>query len=249
MSYAKRTRSQAFPSYQAMQSNKRRPQRRMYPQYPQKVPKPEKKGIDTFMQIENVLDTTGTNVDIQPVNLINQGTGFYNRIGRKIHCKSLRITGEVTYLFAPNVTTGTMEGNCLRMVVVWDKQPSGVTPVFSDIFGTVDYEGGTDSVYTDSLNFVNMDRYRVLMDKSYEFNPQAGAPSAGSTKTQNYVKHIDEYCKLRVGETVYSSTNDDEPTIAEISSGALYIIYRSFKNATENSLTVDCNARLRYTDV
>ena len=54
---------------------------------------PEKKGLDTNLYIASVINTSNTNTNCFVVNLIQQGSGSWNRVGRKVNLKSLRIKG------------------------------------------------------------------------------------------------------------------------------------------------------------
>ena len=105
--------------------------------------KGEKKGCDTQVVQPTITNTTSTNADIYCLNLIQQGTGSWNRIGRKTMLKSVRIKGKFTNTF--QMASGDVAGNVIRMILVWDKQPSGnALPSFETIFGTTT-QTGTES--------------------------------------------------------------------------------------------------------
>jgi len=211
----------------------------------------EKKGLDTDLAVAlgSVTSTTNTNGTSFVLNLVQAGTGSWNRVGRKIHSKSLRIQGVCQAEIAPTATTADLVGNVMRMVVVWDKQPSGgAIPAFDAIFGTT-VQDGTEAC-TSIFNpprYDNMDRFRVLRDRMYTLNPQAQT-TAGTTNDVTYNLPIDEYIKLGALETVYSGQSSPM-TIADISSGALYVYFRGLVNTTAVSrCAVIANGRLRYVD-
>jgi hypothetical protein len=200
----------------------------------------ELKGVDTDISINPVLATTTTNGGITVLNLVQQGSGSWNRVGRKIHMKSIRLIGSMAL-----TTTGTaaIQNNLARMILVYDKQPTGVLPTFNAIFGRTDQNGDdTLSNFQDPPRYDNMGRFRVIQEWDYDM-PVRPNPNGG-----NVVKHFDHYVKLGL-ETVFSGQSSPM-TIADISSGALYLITR----AGINTATIFANiqstsmARLRYTD-
>lgn len=211
----------------------------------------ELKGIDTDIDIASgsVLDTTSTNGSMLTLNLISPGTASYNRIGRKIKMKSVRLKGRAMYQSSDAVTTGNVLGGTLRMVVVYDRQPSGSVPVFSTIFGRTVIDGTESSEYMDSLKWDNTDRFKVLRDVTLTANPGAWVNAAGTGDIITVECPFDEYIKLGGLETQYSGQSSPT-TIADISGGALYVFFRSNTNVTNKSSWVIENsyARLRYYD-
>lgn len=210
----------------------------------------EKKGMDTTMTLTagNVLATTNTNDGAFVLNLIQQGNGSWNRVGRKTLLKSLRVTGVVTGTMTPDPTTGLMAELVMRMVVVWDKQPSGAAiPTYDTIFG-ITSQDGTESTpnFMNPPRYDNMDRFRVLRDVVCELDAKATS-AAGTTRVVNVNKSVDEYVKLPLLESVYSGQSSPM-TIADISTGALYIYFRSNLNQAYAQAAVQLNGRIRYTD-
>lgn len=205
----------------------------------------EKKGVDTIMGGVVQKETDNNNGFFTP-NVIAPGNGSFNRVGRKVYCKSLRIKGNFHSVHA--LEAGSTLSNTLRMVVVWDKQPSGVLPLFNTIFGNT-VQSGIESAtgILDPPRYDNMSRFQVLREKTWDLNP-GGA--AGSADTLQIHCSIDEYIKLGSRETVYAGESATS-TIADISSGALYVIFRAFHEQTIGLTQVILNnviARLRYTD-
>lgn len=209
----------------------------------------EKKGVDTDISLTPVIATTSTNASSFVLNLIQAGNGSWNRVGRKVHSKSLRIKGLVSISNTPTFATGAGVGNFLRMVVVWDKQPSsGAIPTFDAIFG-ITAQDGTESCpdITCPPRYDNMDRFQVLLDRCYKSEDLA-VPAFGSAPTMTQYMPIDEYVKLGARETVFSGQSAPM-TIADISTGALYVFFRAAGNVAASVAAVDGIARLRYTDV
>jgi len=216
---------------------------------PGPYPQGELKGMDTGVSTAAVLNTTGTNGDITVLNLIQTGTGSWNRIGRKTCLKSLRIQGRAECVHAVGATNDLL-GNQLRIIIVWDKQPSGAAlPAFDDIFAVTDQSGAETTTYASPLAFDTMDRFRVIKDWTLVSNPMAIASTAvaGTDTVQNEFD-IDEFVTLPNLDSNYSGQSTPM-TIADINTGALYVITRSLLNNAATSVwSYVCNHRIRYVD-
>lgn len=207
-----------------------------------------KKGMDTDVSIPagSVIDTTTTNASSFVLNLVQQGAGSWNRVGRKIIPKSLRIKGTLVFTLTPLGPGGAQAGNSMRQVVVWDKQPSGgAVPTFDTIFG-ITAQDGTESCpdITCPPRYDTMDRFQVLSDTMICAD-DAIANSFGTAPNLQVTKELDTYIPLKVGETVFSGQSAPM-TIADINSGALYVFYRARNNLASTNVTIDAVARLRY---
>jgi len=213
----------------------------------------ELKGVDVDTDIASgsVLATTTTNAGIFTLNLVSPGSGSNNRVGRKIRCFSVRLKGTATYQYAATVTTGTMRSSTLRMVLVWDKQPSGVLPIFSTIFGITDIAGTESSEFLDPLRYDNTARFRVIKDMTFKANPAGQNEFGGTTDAMQITHAYDEFIDLKRSmnnETVYSGQSVPT-TIADVSSGALYLVVRAQTNEATSAWTLDnSHSRLRYRD-
>jgi len=211
----------------------------------------EVKGVDILLTQSPIVNTTNSNTNIACLNLVPPGSASYNRIGRKIYNKTIRLRGSAKFQYAVEATTLDTTGNYLRMVLVWDKQPaSGSIPSWDTIFGYTDQAGSEASTILSPLRYDNMDRFKVLKDCIYH-QPVQATPAL--TGTQNFVEnfvHFDEYVKLGNRETVFSGQTSPA-SIADISSGALYVCWRACNNTAATSIVVvesTSLARLRYTD-
>lgn len=207
----------------------------------------EKKGMDSSISGATVVTSINTNTGIVVLNLVQQGTGSWNRIGRKILLKSLRLKGWAIFTSEPGAS-GAVVSNSVRFVVVWDKQPnSGTIPTFDTIFG-ITTQTGTETV-TNILNpprYDNMDRFRILKDWTIDWNP-TGFSGTGTNPELAGRTAFDEYLKLNNIETLFSNTSNPS-TIADISTGALYLVMRAANASAEANVEIDGMARLRYTD-
>lgn len=200
----------------------------------------ELKSVDftVNLPVGNVLNTTNTNAGIAVCNLVQPGTGSWNRIGKRIAMKSLRYRFLLQNFC--DLTIG-LRNNAIRISLVHDKQSSGAAiPNFDIIFGTTD-QTGTEATgsFVDPLRVDNTDRFTVLRDDlitSDNFGIE-------------WQCDFDKYVKLKGLSTTFSGQSNPA-TIADISSGALYLIFR----AQENSLTLgqfsveNSTCRLRYYD-
>lgn len=215
--------------------------------------KMELKGVDTPIGSSNnpIVDTTGTNANAFCLNLVEQGTGSFNRIGRKIHMQSLRLMGAAQCINANVPTTATTLQGPLRMVVVLDRQPNGGNiPTWDTIFGYTDSTGTEASTVFSPLKYDNMDRFKVLKDCILEADRITYVPDAEGTDNFCAIEvYFDEYIKLPNIETVYGSSSNP-PAITDITTGSLLLFFRTNINLTKNYWNVkDASiARLRFRD-
>jgi len=209
----------------------------------------EKKGCDTSLAIAGpIVTTVDTNADIVAVNLMVPGNGSFNRIGRKVFMKSLRLKGQAVYQQTRFATSHSVYGSNLRCIVVYDRQPnSSAYPTFNEIFGHTK-EDGTEATYImDSLKYDNMQRFRVLKEFVIQHVVGAYADPDGTENSIFDKYHFDEYVKLPNLETTYSGT---AAANASIATGALYVIWRAdaaTNGYAEWSIT-NATARLRFCD-
>jgi len=212
----------------------------------------EVKGVDVSIDATGVLATTGTNGNIILLNGVPPGSASYNRIGRKVFCKSVRVFGQLEVVSTPATTTSNMLGQVVRGVLVWDKQPSsGSIPTFETIFGVTAQDGTESSSVLAPLRYDNMDRFKILKDTCIDQNPGNNADGAAASAV-NDIRSFDEYYSFKKGkyESTYGSTTNPM-TITDVSTGALYLVFRAQTN-TGGDATVqvlsNSFARFRYTD-
>jgi hypothetical protein len=210
----------------------------------------EKKGVDQLFSIASVINTTNTNGDSAALNLIAPGNGSYNRVGRKCFMKSLKLNLTFGFRTDPTPTTGDLFGNFVRCVVVWDKQPSGVLPTFDTIFGHTLQDGTEACQIVDPPRYDNMSRFQVLSDDIIDEPVRTQNLAGGSTDGVFQYKPYCKYIKLGNRETIYSGQSAT-CTIADISSGGLYVFWRAAYNSSGTDVNVGGTismARLRYSE-
>lgn len=205
-------------------------------------------GVDTSLLLSPVIATTTTNASSFVLNLIQQGTGSWNRIGRKVTLQSVRLRFAVFHQYFVEAVTLNLAGNRLRIVLVWDKSPnSGSIPTYDTVFGLTDQTGAEATTLLSPVKYDNMGRFSILRDCI--ITPVVTTtPAVGGTgdKVLNYYE-VDEFVKLNGKETTYSATSSPS-TIADISTGALLLYFRAEENTAQNFMGVaaDAFARLRY---
>jgi len=158
---------------------------------------------------------------------ISQGTTKNQRIGNKIHAYQIRITGVALVQSANNA------GEVCRLMLVWDKQANGATASPADVLeqGT----GATVAAGTGLTSFVNMDnveRFVILKDKKYSFNPT----SAGGGASASFPYYVNFKMNKKINMKVdYSSTTG---AVTEIRSNNLFILAYSAVNGVQLQGTV-----------
>jgi len=206
---------------------------------------PELKGVDSNVNDASVLATTNTNAGIVVLNLVQQGNGSWNRVGKKITMKSVRIRGIATSTTINNATQ--IQNNVMRMTVVYDKQPSsGAIPTFDQIFGNTAQDGAETSRFLDGLRFDNTGRFQVIKDQLVTSDMAEFSGAAGLVE---YDIPFDMFINLKGLDTIFSGQSNPM-TIADISTGALYFIARADSStATTNLFSIKSSTtRLRYYD-
>jgi len=211
----------------------------------------EKKGVDTSIALSDILITTNTNGSSVVLNLIQTGNGSWNRVGKQVYLKSIRLKGSADYRYAAQTTTNNLDFPALRMVVVWDKQPSGGTiPTWDSIFGITAQDGTESSTVWAPPKYDNMGRFKVLKDETMIPKGLLPIPLTITGAVNDISCPFDIYIKLGNKTTIFSGQSVPM-TIADISTGALYLYCRTtfFDDAqAEWSLTAESVARLRYSD-
>jgi len=207
------------------------------------------KGVDADLS-QSIIATTSTNGSIDVLNLIQPGSGSWNRVGRKTVLKSVRIKGNLLWANVPTFATGQGQIiTAVRGVLVWDNQPTGTIPTFDTIFGST-LQDGTEQVTSifDPVKYDGMERFRVIRDWCWE-EPPVTTPAYGTGPNIQATLCIDEYVKMPGGGLVSNYSGQSTPqTIADIASGALYMIWRTTSSTAGGSVTWDGMARVRYYD-
>lgn len=155
------------------------------------------------------------------LNLIAQGSGNGQRVGRKCTMRSLFYRFQAISLAGANPSQDR-----IRIVIVFDRQFNGTLPAVADIFAP-----STDYIGFQNLN--NSERFLVVSDKHFEC--QAGG--AGTVTTGEC------YVKMSL-EEMFKGTG---ATALDIATGALIGYIAAPGSAT--GFTYNFASRVRFTDV
>lgn len=198
------------------------------------------------------INTTGS---IIPLNMIQTGSSFFNRIGRKIEMKSLQLEVNVT----PVSAARTSVSDTARFLIVYDRQTNGALPTLSDMFQDTDQGGNNTSDAQSNINLNNRDRFMIVRDYRVMLpaitNTVTGVPSAyfpsvyHSTNKDGFEgAHVKDYVKLKGLVTQYKA--DSTPAvIGDIATGALYLVtFGMLAAGSEGYAIHQWNTRLRYYD-
>mgnify|MGYP000585271831 CR=1 FL=1 len=211
--------------------------------------RPELNGMDTLLDQTDIVATTSTNDSAVVLNLIQRGNGDWNRSGNQARLMSVRLTGIAKWNIVDAATTGVIQASTLRMVVVWDKSPnSGSIPTFATIFGATSQAGTKTTTFNDGLKFDNTGRFSVLRDMRIDGNANFYNGANGNADLQQQNHSFDIYIKLN-GRTTQFSGTADPLTLANISTGALYVYFRADSYTDTNNewqITGGSKARLRF---
>jgi len=188
----------------------------------------------------NVLPFTSNPANAMVINAMSAGSGGWQRVGRKIHMKSLRIRGMVQDANAVDnpavpLITFAYSPMLLRMVLVYDRSPQGLPPDYNVIFRN---QKSTDSgaynapldlaavsltnacAISQAVDPASMGRFTVLWDKLMR-SPVLGEVAYTSTPT------VANSAQLLIDETIplnlESTYLDNNGTFASVITGSLLL--------------------------
>lgn len=124
--------------------------------------------------------------------------------------------------------TGSNGPSQVRIVILYDKQPTGALPVALDVFAS--------DTSVSPLNLSNSDRFLVLMDEMSDSMQSTGLNISGS-----------RYRKIDLQSTWPQGSSSG---IANIKTGAVYLMLANNDAVTGTvSNNVDIFTRIRFTDL
>lgn len=212
--------------------------------------KPEVKSLD-----KETVQVFTTVMQFSLLNGVQEGSAFYNRIGRKISMKSLHWTGAIQQNTTVHTST---DQDWLRILIVYDRQTNGAFPVGNDVLLNYDDQGTAAGGPYAGLNLNNADRFVVLRDKRINLcnrilSDNLAPPSNESILGSGLINYqfdptINEYIDLKGLEVHYrSSTNP--ANVGDIATGAIYLCFQMGSTAATNNYQLHVNTRLRYWDM
>lgn len=180
-----------------------------YSRFQEKVNNVEQKSQDIINAA--YVTPAATNGALVLCNAIGQGVGSNAHVGRRYTMTS----------FQYRMVAGS--GLSIRIMVVYDRSPNGVTPVITDILNA--------DTFVSPQNLSNVDRFVVVSDKIYQT-----ALDGGGTQT---IGHC--YLKMSLDTNCVNTGS----TIADISTGALWLFACQSGGPAS---TINIHQRLRFTD-
>jgi hypothetical protein len=240
--------------------------------YPQKGPELKVlEGSTRFAQpgwsgVNNGAIRCSTEPLYRVLNLIPVGSGVSARIGRRVEMQTL----QMRFCARQNSQfNGEGGGSFLRLLVVYDRQPTGDYPGVNDLLAVTTYGNNglaaATSTSFDPLGNINInfrDRFKILMDEKLVFNgpnDQSSAPGNGAASVASFSGGVglscDKYLKLKGLSTMFGADNGAGAglTISDIKTGALYLVTVSTAGDdggtfAESPYVVDFCTRLIYSD-
>jgi len=165
------------------------------------------------------VDTT-TAVDL--VNGIARGDELDQRIGRELTMRSVQID------MVTKATAGTGIAQQHRILLVYDRQTNATALTAVQVL--------TGATVYSPRNLENRRRFKILMDKKFQLNASG---ESGSERMFKFYRRLAHPVTFNSG---------DAGTVADITTGSLYLIYIGSiaAGATAGSIVGHC--RIRYSD-
>lgn len=193
-----------------------------------------------YYDIDNRTIDVNANGHFSLLSIPELGSDFDNRIGRKICNRSLYIRGKLAMEQANTPAAGTSAAQQARMIIFVDNQPNGAAPAITDLL--------KEAVPQSQLNANNRDRFRVIKDKTFVFDPFViqTTPTQAFAVGNRSIYDLKIYKKLNI-ETIFNGTNGG--TIGDINTGAVYMFWIGNAAAGTTDLNATLTSRIRFDDM
>lgn len=243
MSQKRQREKTANPSYKM--SNVKRMAKRSYPgsQMMQIRRNPSSVAAEThyldILKTTTPFITAGTFVCL---NATKEGNASFDRTGRRIVMKSLHLNGIIT----PNSSApGSAVSKYGRIIVFYDKQANGAAPALADVLLSESATSSETNVYS-GLRMANRGRFEVIIDERFVFPPITVTTLAisGAVNLTGEEAQVSRFARLKDRVTEYNGTATP-PTIAEITTGSLYLLVLG-ETATTADFNFVWNSRLKF---
>jgi len=193
------------------------------------------------------------------LNGVQEGAGFYNRIGRRIRMKSLHFRATIK---PSGTNVAAFATTATRIMIVYDRQANGAIPAPADLIQSYQDNGTSSSLVWDGINMNNRDRFVVLMDNYLTLPPvgamgaspassvlsfqSANESKAGHTQGQTL---MNRFIKLKGLETHYKASSNPA-AIGDIATGSLLLFVRNEDAAVPPAATwnIFLASRLKFFD-
>ncbi len=194
------------------------------------VPNGEMKFHDVDLD-DAVIEATGAIT--ASINLIPQGVTEKTRIGRKCTIRSIGWKFQMQILEGDAQAT-PVNADTVRVIMYVDKQANKLTAAVTDILETADFQSFN--------NLANSGRFRTLMDRTYDLNPNAiGSDGAGLMSTAGKTLSDSFYKKCNIPIEFTAGTG----AITEITSNNIGVLLIS---GQDEVTFFGSKIRLRFSD-
>lgn len=209
----------------------------------------ELKGVDIGLSGSTVIADLTTNGSIWQLNIVDLGDGVVNRDGNDIEMRSIRIKGCLRYMYKPHTISGSIWQACARLMLVYDAKPNGVIPNFNDIFQNLSTVGATENHMNAGVKYGEGQRFRVLRDQSFTFNPTIKNEGTLTEHWTATAQPFDIFVPLKGKKMIFG--NNATGLISNVKEGAIYLVARaSVYDALHFIVDIpEGTARFRYTDM
>ncbi len=173
--------------------------------------------------------TNGTIVE-DSCNVIAEGNGEEERIGRKVTLRSINWRFNIRL---PEGTAVTTTSDTVRVIVYLDKQTNGATAAVTDLLESDNYQSFN--------NLANKSRFRTLMDRTYDLNTDL---SGDGTTVDSPRFNINDSFFKKINIPIEYDNTATTGAISTQRSNNIGVLLLS-----KNGLcTFDSKMRLRYSD-
>lgn len=162
------------------------------------------------------------------LNPVPQGTNSSQRIGRKLAMNRLHFRWAKSQV-APATATSVGVIYPIRLLLVYDRSPTGALPGITDILSN----GGFES----HVNLDNSDRFIILRDMIVQEEQQHQSMYQSGKISLKFPEGL--LCQW---------DNVAGGTIADITAGAIYFAWAATGIPAAGQVTVAFNSRIRYSD-
>lgn len=188
----------------------------------------------------------GDSMSIFPCNLVSVGSGTYQRVGDHTKGVSLKVEGQIY----PNDATNQTQTEFIKVAVVYDRQPTGALPVYSDIYNDINPSGVNSATAFSSPNITSRSRFTILKEVNYSFPFKASGSNDPFYSTIDYNNPnivLDWYIPLKGCDTNYLASTSP-PVIGNVYNGAIYVLAIGTQTTVLGDFNLAFKTRYVYTD-
>lgn len=187
--------------------------------------------------------TAGSQYNINLLNGISVGSDLYNRVGRSVFMKNIKLAYQF-HNIDTSLSTTDIE---VRVLVVLDKAPNGAAlPVLADFLRELNAAGAASTTLRSHINTNNRQRFQILHDKRPNLPPwnvtntNSGVPTISISEI-NVVKTFKLPKKMQ-----FSGTGS---VISDIQTYAVYLVMAHDYAGVNTPWQMQAQARCEFTDI